>query len=188
MRACPPPSRSFRAPRRRSGSRSIGKSRVGNTDNASGVLYTVSEIRQAPPSHHFVERLLAASSVLPRRKRRNSRRCRYALQQFPPTQALRRTATGSRPVAEIVGTTLGSKDFLDESHFRGRTVAWGLNCRRRSSIRVTPVCPHFGRNWLRQSAANSRNEIQEAANCRARDQVFRPGSDAAVSTAIRHYT
>src|ERR1700730_148409 len=67
---------------------------------------------------------LAASSVLPPRKSRHSRRWRHALQQFPPTQALRRTATGSGPVTEIVGTTLGSKDFMDQNHFCWSTVAW----------------------------------------------------------------
>jgi len=153
----------------------------------SGVLRTVSETKDVS---FALPRCapLAASSVFPRRKRRHSRRWRHALQQFPPTQALRRIATGSGPVTELVGTTLGSKDFLDQNHFCWRTVAWGLNCHRRSSIRVTLGCPLFARNWLRQSAAISRNEIQKAASCRARYQGFRPGGDAAVPAAIRHYT
>ena len=134
--------------------------------------------------------LRAFGSILriPRRNRRHSRRWRYALQQFPPTQALRRIATGSGPVTELVGTTLGSKDFLDQNHCCWRTVAWGLNCHRRSSIRVTLGCPLFARNWLRRCAAISRNEIQKAVSCRARYQVFRAGGDAAVPAAIRHYT
>ena len=45
---------------------------------------------------------------------------------FRRLQVLRRTATGSSPVPEIVGTTLGSKDFLDEGHFCAGTGRMGI--------------------------------------------------------------
>lgn len=119
--------------------------------------------------------------------RRHSRRCCYALQQFPRLK-LSRTATGPSPVLKSLAPRLIAKISWIKVTSAGEPVVWGLKCRRRSSIRVTPVCPLCGRNWLRPSDANSWNDTQEAANRRARDQVFNPGSDAAVPAAVRHCT